>query len=498
MDMIVRGAEAARYACDALVVGIPAAEAPLSDTAAALDTEMDGLIARLRRDGEIKGKIGETTLLHTAGILAAERVILTGIGDPSALTVADLRRAAATGARAARKAGLSSFATTLYGLEAFTAVAATQAIVEGTLTGLYRFDTYRNSDLGRVEVMAVLCGAADPADVEQGMRRGQAVAAGVTLARDLINEPPNVLTPGELARRARVMAQENGLEYEVMDSAAMRELGMNALLGVAAGSDEPPAFVIVRYRAAQATGVSLCLVGKGITFDSGGISIKPAENMHLMKGDMGGAAAVLGAMRAIAGLKPDLTVTALVPTTENLLGGRAQTPGDVVRAMNGVTIEVINTDAEGRLILADALSYAVREGLGPLVDVATLTGACGVALGPFYTGVFSNNDDLVTALLGAATRAGEKMWRLPLDPAYEELIKSDVAEIKNSAGRAGGAINAAMFLQHFVGTTPWVHLDIAPTSWSDKDEGELTKGGSGVAVRTLVALAETRAGEQAD
>jgi leucyl aminopeptidase len=281
----------------------------------------------------------------------------------------------------------------------------------------------------------------------------------------------------------------------VLDAAAMRTLGMNALLGVASGSDEPSAFIVVRYGAAREGAAPLGLIGKGITFDSGGISIKPAENMHEMKGDMGGAAAVLGAMRAIAGLGLDLAVTAVVPATENLPGGRAQVPGDVVRAMNGVTIEIINTDAEGRLILADALSYAVREGLSPLVDVATLTGACSVALGPFYTGVFGNDDGTAAALLDAARRAGEKMWRMPLDVAYEELIKSDVADIKNSAGRTGGAITAAMFLQHFVGDTPWVHLDIAPTSWSNKDEGEQSTGGSGVAVRTLVALAERLAAQ---
>ncbi len=474
----------------ALVVAVPSGEASLDRDAAAVDAALDGLISHLRTNGEVKGKPGETHVLHTMGRLPAARVVLIGVGDPAALTVTDLRRAAAAAARAVRKAGLSSFATSLYGGN-LGGILAAQALVEGTVLGLYRFDAYRAADdIGTVGALTVLGGEVARVEAEEGVRRGREIAAGVTLARDLINEPPNVLTPTALGRRAQALAEEQGLDCEVLDRAAIGALGMNALLGVAEGSDEPPAFIVLRYGPEGAGSAPVGLVGKGITFDSGGISIKPAQDMHQMKGDMGGAAAVLGAMRAIAGLKPDIAVTALVPTTENLLGGRAQVPGDVVRALNGVTIEVINTDAEGRLILADALSYAVREGYAPLVDVATLTGAANVALGPFYSAVFANDDATAAEVLDAATEAGEKMWRMPLDPAYEDLIKSDVADIKNSAGRAGGSITAAMFLQHFVGETPWAHLDIAPTSWSDKDEGEQTKGGSGVAVRTLVALVE--------
>ena len=491
MDVTVRDDEAIAYTGPALVVAVAAGEAPLDGPAATVDAALDGAITRLRDGGEVKS-LGEVVTLRTLGRLPAERIIVVGLGEPKSLTVAGLRRAAASAARAARKARLASFASTIYGHESLSPRGAAQAIAEGTLIGLYRFDRYRKSEIGKVAELAVLPGALDGAQVEEGVRRGREIAAGVTFARDLINEPPNVLTPSELARRAQEMAAANGLDCMVLDSAAMKELGMEALLGVAAGSDEPPAFIVLRYGTAKNGAATLGLVGKGITFDSGGISIKPAENMHQMKGDMGGAAAVLGAMRTIAGLKPASAVVAVVPTTENLLGGRAQVPGDIVRAMNGVSIEIINTDAEGRLILADALSWAVREGLSPLIDVATLTGACGVALGPFYTGIFSNDDATAEALLDAAGRAGEKMWRLPLDPAFEELIESPHADIKNSGGRAGGAITAAMFLKHFVGETPWVHLDIAPTSWSDKDEGEQTKGGQGVAVRTLVALAEGR------
>ncbi len=491
IDITVRDEDVTGYAGPALVVAVPSGEAPLNEAARAVDERLDGLIARLRAAGEIKGGLGETTILHTLGKLPAERIIVVGAGDPAKLTVAGLRRMAASAARAARKAGLSSYATTVYRREDLPAVTDAQLLAEGTILGLYRFDGYRESDVKDVRDMAVLPRALDRAEVEEGIRRGREIAAGVTLARDLINEPPNVLTPAELARRAQAMAHEQGLSCEVFDREKMRELGMAAILGVAEGSDEPPAFIILRHGAPRAGApAGPCLVGKGITFDSGGISIKPAENMHQMKGDMGGAAAVIGAMRALAGLGVTGAVTAIVPTTENLLGGRAQTPGDIVRAMNGVTIEIINTDAEGRLVLADALSYAVQEGYAPLVDVATLTGAAGVALGPVYTAVFANEDGTATAVLDAAQAAGEKMWRLPLDEAYEELIKSDVADIKNTGGRAGGAVTAAMFLQHFVDDKPWAHLDIAPTSWSDKDEGERAKGGSGVAVRTLIALVE--------
>lgn len=494
MDITVRADDPTSYAGPALVLGVTSGETALDTAAAAVDAAMDGLLTRLRVAGEITGKPGATTILHTLGRLPVERLVVVGLGEASTLSVAVLRRAAAAGARAVRKAGLSGFASTVYGvnqLNQLEAVAAAQAIAEGTGLGLYRFDTYRKSDVGEVRQLDVLASALDRDAVEEGVGRGREVAAGVALARDLINEPPNVLTPTELARRARSLADEFGLDYTVLDAAAMHELGMAALLGVASGSAEPPAFIVLRYGHARNGAAPLGLIGKGITFDSGGISIKPADRMHEMKGDMGGAAAVLGAMRIIAGLKPPMAVTALIPTTENLLGARAQVPGDVVRAMNGVTIEVINTDAEGRLILADALSYAVREGFSPLIDVATLTGACSVALGPFYSGVFSNDDATAGAVLAAAAATGEKMWRMPLDDVFQERIDSDVADIKNTGGREGGAITAALFLKHFVGDTPWVHLDIAPTFWSDKDEGEQTKGGTGVAARTLAALAES-------
>ncbi len=477
----------------ALVIGLTSGTDDLRGVAAEVDAALDGLLTRLRAGGEIKGAAGETTVLHTLGRLQAERVVVAGLGGGATISVEVIRRAAAGAVRAVRKAGLTSFSSALYGAEALGAAAAAGAIVEGSTLGLYRFDGYRAHEETTTPSLTLMTGSYDADAVAEGVRHGAALAAGVTFARDLINEPANVLTPTEMARRVEVMAEEYGITYQMLDKAAMREIGMEGVLAVSAGSDQLPAFIVARYGTPREGTPALGLVGKGITFDSGGISIKPAENMHKMKGDMGGAAAVLGALRAIAALKLDVAVTVLVPAAENLLGGSATRPGDVVRALNGVTIEVLNTDAEGRIVLADALSYGVREGLSPLVDAATLTGAAGVALGLAYTAVFANDEKVAGEILEAGTTAGEYLWRMPLPEVYEELIKGETADIKNSAGRYGGAITAALFLQHFVGSTPWVHLDIAPPSWSDKDEGEQTKGGSGAGVRTLVAFVESLA-----
>jgi leucyl aminopeptidase len=315
------------------------------------------------------------------------------------------------------------------------------------------------------------------------------VAEATNAARDLVNEPGNTHTPTELARRARAMTRGARIRCRVLGPRELRRLGARALLAVARGSQEPPRLIILEYRGGRRRGPHLGLVGKGITFDSGGISIKPAENMEAMKGDMAGAAAVLAATRAIALLHLPIHVTAIIPATENLPSGTALKPGDIIRAMSGKTIEVINTDAEGRLVLADALHYARARKASHLVDVATLTGACVVALGTVNSGAFTNNQALLDTVVAAGKTAGERIWPLPMDAEYDELIKSDIAEIKNTGGRKGGAITGAKFLQNFVGDTPWVHLDIAGTFETDKEKGYLAKGGTGVMVRTLVNLA---------
>ena len=309
-------------------------------------------------------------------------------------------------------------------------------------------------------------------------------------ARGLVNEPANRLTPLGMADAARKMAAEFGLECEVLDRDAMEKLGMGSLLGVALGSAEPPVLIVLRYRPATPQGSAhLGLVGKGVTFDTGGISIKPSEGMEKMKYDMAGGAAMIGAMRAIAQLRPAIAVSAFVPCVENMPGSRAQRPGDIVTAMNGKTIEVINTDAEGRLILADALTYARRQGCTHLVDAATLTGAVAVALGHLNVGLFASEDAMRDRLLAASRAEGERMWLLPLEDDYKEYLKSAFADIANVGGRWGGAVTAAVFLKEFAEDTPWVHLDIAGTAWLDESKPYLAKGPTGLPVRTLVRLA---------
>ncbi len=330
---------------------------------------------------------------------------------------------------------------------------------------------------------------------EGAVSRGVILAESQNFARDLGNEPANVLNPTELANRAKLMANQEGLEIEILDEDRLVQLGMGSLLGVATGSAQPPVLLIVRYRPASVNRVKtskaihLGLVGKGVTFDSGGISIKPADGMEKMKYDMCGAAAVLGAMRAIARLKPAVEITALVPVVENMTGSGAQRPGDIVKTLSGKTVEVLNTDAEGRLILNDAITYAQRLGCTHLVDAATLTGAIVVALGHLYTGAFTNNQEWMDRVMAAAKSQGEKFWQMPLDVEYKDLLKNAFADLSNIGGRWGGAISAAYFLKEFADPTPWVHLDIAGTAWHDDAKPHMAKGPTGVCVRTFVELA---------
>jgi len=305
----------------------------------------------------------------------------------------------------------------------------------------------------------------------------------------MVNEPSNCMTPMRMSEVAKEIADKYALKFKAFDSEDMKSMGMGGLLGVAKGSNEPPKLITLSYKGDEQSDSAIGFIGKGVTFDSGGISLKPSERMEEMKDDMAGGAAVMAALKAIAELKPKVNVTVIVPATENLPSGTALKPGDILKAMNGKTIEVINTDAEGRLILADALSYAVKQKLSPLVDLATLTGACRVALGTGYSGVFSNNQQLTDKVLGAAAKTGEKLWQMPVPEEYKEQIKSEIADIKNTGDRYGGAITAALFLAEFVGDTPWVHLDIAGPASSNKESGYIVKGATGVGVRTLVELA---------
>ncbi|MBA2393879.1 MAG: leucyl aminopeptidase [Ktedonobacteraceae bacterium] len=494
MDIQITAQAAREIACDVLLVGVSrkASEAgiALSSQAQSIDELLNGIITERSTAGEFKGSAGELLTIHPMGKLAAQRVIVFGLGKQGTITTQSLQRASATAIRHAQKTGAQQIALTLWNDGIMESALTTQALVEGVLLGQYTFKKYQSSSNDRVITqLRILTEGDDTAEITHAIHKAQILAEATNFARDLINEPPNVLTPGELANRAVAMAKQAGLEWEVFEKEKIEELQMGGLLGVTQGSQEPPKFIVLRYRGApQSTDKGMALVGKGITFDSGGISIKPAAGMDEMKGDMGGAAAVLGAMQAIAGLQPALNVTALVPTCENMPSGTAFRPGDILRIMNGKTIEIVNTDAEGRLILADALSYASKEGLSPIIDLATLTGGIVVALGYTMTGLFCNDELLTDEILAAGRAAGEKYWPMPLDEEYAEQIRSDIADIKQTGGRTASSVTAAKILENFVQDAQWAHLDIAGTSYGDKKAYQ-EKGGTGVGVRTLTELA---------
>jgi leucyl aminopeptidase len=448
-----------------------------------------GWLSELYATGEFKGKSLETALLHRPPGFKARRLLAIGGGKAGKLTACEVRKIAGAALRGLKPKGIHTMALALD--SAFAGAGPVAAAVEGALLADYEPDRYKTdkSEAGRIDTFSLVVPAMDAA-IEAAARRATIVAESQNYTRALAAEPGNAMTPTVLADRARALAAEQGLDCEVLDRARMEQLGMGALLGVAQGSHEPPCLILLRYRpeGEVGAGAHLALVGKAVTFDSGGISIKPSDKMDLMKFDMSGGAAVLGAMRAIAQLKPALTVTALVPAVENMPGSRAQRPGDIVTTLSGKTVEVLNTDAEGRLILADAMTYARNLGCTHLVDAATLTGAIVVALGNVYTGLFPSEDAFGARVASAAEAAGEKMWRMPVDDEYKEALKSAYADLPNIGNRMGGAITAAMFLKEFTGDAPWVHLDIAGTAWLDEAKPFLAKGPSGVAVRTLVNL----------
>ncbi len=459
----------------------------------AVDRATRGLISEVIGAGDFKGKLNEVLILYPRGGVAAKRVLLVGLGKPEEFDLDKARQAAGAVAKRARDLGLKTFTTIVHGagVGGLDPATAAQATVEGSILALYRFKgpkELKPEEAHEVEVLTVLEADAKklPA-VEAGARAAQVIAEAVYLTRDLQNWPANYATPTFLAETARRVAAETGMRCQVLEREDMEELGMGALLGVARGSQEPPKFIILEHKPNADDLPTVVLVGKGITFDSGGISIKPSKGMEEMKFDMSGGAAVIGAMQAVARLDLPLHVVGLVPATENLPSGTAQKPGDVVRTLNGKTIEVVNTDAEGRLILADALAYAQRYKPAGVIDLATLTGACVVALGKHRSGLMGNDDDLKAKLKAAGEATGELVWELPLDEAYREQIESDVADMKNTGGGPAGAITAAMLLKEFT-DYPWAHLDIAGTAWSDKDRPYVPKGGTGVGVRLLVEV----------
>jgi leucyl aminopeptidase len=439
--------------------------------------------------GEYKAGPNETLLLHAPAGVKAKRLLIIGLGKLAKTTIHGVRNAAGTAVRFTKPRGIRELVFALPVAEALAGAASVRAAVEGAFVGDFDADTYR-SDRKDLSVQSFTVAAQvgwDQAAAKAAFAEGVIIGESQNFTRSLVNEPGNVLTPTEFGKRAAAMAREVGLACEVHSTEKLHELKMGAFWSVSQGSAEPPALIVVRYEPKGVTdGPVLGLVGKGITFDTGGISIKPADNMEKMKYDMAGGAAMMGAMRAIALLKPRVRVIGIVCASENMPDGKAQKPGDVQTAMSGKTIEIINTDAEGRLVLADGLSYARQLGATHLIDAATLTGACVVALGMVNAGVFSNDEDTFEKFDEALETSGEKFWRLPLGEEYADLIKSDIGDIKNTGGRYGGASTAAEFLKVFAEDTPWIHLDIAGMAWVEDARPYIAKGPSGVGVRSIL------------
>jgi len=465
---------------------------PLQGRIAEIDQAAAGLLRKLAKSGELTGKLLEFTLVHAPAGLQAARLLLVGAGKREQYNTAVLRKISGAALRYLKARSVKNLA--LLVREGYTSEETAQAVVEGTLAANFETDKYKTDKKNDKNIETVLVAGfsdAERAAGEKGLSKGRIIAEAQNFTRDLVNEPSNKLTPRILAERAEAMAKEAGLAVEILDEKKIADLKMGALLSVAQGGVEPPRVIVVTYTPANlkpGTPV-IGLVGKAVTFDTGGISIKPADGMEKMKYDMAGGATMLGVMRALAALKPSVKVICVVPSTENMPGGAAQKPGDIQTAMSGKTIEVLNTDAEGRLILADGVHYAKQLGATHLVDAATLTGAIVVALANVNVGVFGSDQPFTDKLLASSKAAGEKMWQMPIDDDYREFIKGTVADIQNiGSGKGGVAITGAMFIKEFTGDTPWIHLDIAGTAWNDDAKSWLAKGPTGVALRTLVHL----------
>jgi leucyl aminopeptidase len=451
----------------------------------------DGWLAALRESGEFTGKLYEWSILHRPAGVVAKRLVVIGGGKREKFSSVEARRIAGTIVRTLRPKGIRTVMLVLESaanVSELVLAAAEGAVLGGWEPDKYKSDPKKNDKT--IVAFSIAVPGGDAAALADALNHGRIIGESQNVTRDLVNEPPNLLIPSKLAEAAEDVATTFGLECDVLDQHQMKQLGMGALLGVAQGSDNPPFLIVLKYVPADGGGKDhLALVGKGVTFDTGGISIKPADGMEKMKYDMAGAGAVIAAMRAIAQLKPKVRVTGYIPTVENMLSGNAQRPGDIVTTLSGKTVEVLNTDAEGRLILADALTYAKRHGATHIVDAATLTGAIGIALGHHNMGAFTNDEEFLKRFMAAVRTAGEKAWQLPMDEEYKDYLKCVFADLPNIGGRHGGSITAAWFLREFADPTPWIHLDIAATAWIDDGKAWLSKGPTGVAARSFIQLA---------
>src|SRR2546429_201986 len=497
--MDVRGTSQSCRKVDAqaLAVAVFKDEKPDDGLLKDLDKQIGGLIGNVIQSEEFAAKEGETAYFHLSNAgLKARRLLLIGCGERSEYKWAQISQMAGTAARFLRSKNLKTIAIVprTDGDPQRTA----QIVIQSAIMGLFEPDKYRTKDKEKRELdrIAVVIEGAGEKPVQRGAERGAIVGEAVNFTRDLANEPGGYMTPTILAARAKETAEKFGLSFDVLDQKQMEKLGMGSLLGVSRGSEEPPKLVVLKYepskRAARKKGL-LALVGKGITFDSGGISLKPGENMELMKYDMTGAATVIGTMRAIAQLKPAIPVLGIAPCSENLPSGKATKPGDVLKAMTGKTIEVINTDAEGRLVLADAIAYAKKLGATQIIDMATLTGAVSIALGDVNTAILGTDQALIDQVIATGSEVGEKFWQLPLDREYSNQIKSDIADIKNVGGKKAGTITAAAFLKEFADGVSWAHLDIAGTAWGDTATPYRAEGPTRISVRPLIEFVERSA-----
>lgn len=481
--------------CDILLIHVFEGNTSLEQSLITLDKAVENHISQIIAEQPTACQYGETTIIHTWDAISAKRIALLGMGKKAELTTDKIRFAVGAAMRTLQKLHIATVATMMPDLspESHDLALAAQAMAEGALLGTYQFNYYKTTKPAPDQIKELILienNETKKALLHQGIQEGIIIGQSVHLARDLGNHPAIYMTPTQLATQAEEIGQNNQLEVSILNQEDMEKEQMYAFLSVAKGSTESPKMIILKYMGDTESTEITAFVGKGVTFDSGGISIKPSLNMGDMKNDMAGAAVVLSAMLGISKLKPKVNIIGVIPCTENMPAGNASKPGDVITSMSGKTIEIITTDAEGRLILADAITYAQKLGATQIIDIATLTGACVVALGNVTSGLLTNHQHFCEKLKTAATHTGEKMWELPNFAEYKEQIKSDIADLKNSGGRMAGTITAGLFIEAFTNDLPWIHMDIAGTADSDKDHGYRTKGATGVGTRTLIQLAK--------
>lgn len=491
MDIRVEKGRPEKFSSELLLLFAFEPPEPLEGPLQKVDLEWKGFISTLIKQGDFKGELFECRLLHTQGALPSRRVLLTGLGKRSEFDLEKWRGAASKAGQFIRNSGIKQFAFPIERFEGHSEEGLAESFVTGLLLGIYQFNEFKTLERDKIKEIqeVILLGEKDQEmkSIGDGIRTGQIISEAVYLARDLVNGPGNQVTPTFLAEKAKKVAEDHEMGIQVLEVREAEAMGMGAFVAVAKGSQEPGKFIVLEYNKGKGLD-TIALVGKGITFDSGGISIKPSENMERMKDDMSGAAAVLGTLQAASRLQLPFHLVGIMPTTENLPSGKAYKPGDILKTLSGQTVEVISTDAEGRLILADALTYSLRYQPKAIVDLATLTGACVIALGDYVIGLLGNDDALLKRIEEASSRTGEKAWRFPLWDEYFEYLKSDAADFRNVGTRAAGAIIGGVFLSKFVEKTPWVHFDIAGPASIDKERPYIPRGGTGAGVRLLIQL----------